>query len=125
MLLAKNEKKNKLANRAHLSVLWGKRITKLDKSTILYAIANRKYVEVHVNKDYVFKTSASFMVVEEQLGDGFLRINLSTLAAIRYIREISDKIWLSNGEGLPYVVSNKRRFMKRIVPMMTLTVMFL
>ena len=42
-------------------------------------------------------------------------INLSTLAAIRYIREISDKIWLSNGEGLPYVVSNKRRFMKRIV----------
>ena len=30
-------------------------------------------------------------------------------------QEISDKIWLSNGEGLPYVVSNKRRFMKRIV----------
>ncbi|MDD6208917.1 MAG: hypothetical protein PUB10_10405 [Clostridiales bacterium] len=31
------------------------------------------------------------------------------------IREISDKIWLCNGEDLPYVVGNKRRFMKRIV----------
>ena len=28
-----------------MSVSWGKRTTKLDKSTILYAIANRKYVE--------------------------------------------------------------------------------
>ena len=34
--------------------------------------------------------------MEEQLGDSFLKINISTLAAIRYIREISDKIWLSN-----------------------------
>ena len=34
-----------LSKEAYMSVSWGKRITKLDKSTILYAIANRKYVE--------------------------------------------------------------------------------
>ena len=34
-----------LSKEAYMSVSWGKRTTKLDKSTILYAIANRKYVE--------------------------------------------------------------------------------
>ena len=34
-----------MSKEAYMSVSWGKRTTKLDKSTILYAIANRKYVE--------------------------------------------------------------------------------
>ena len=36
---------SQLSKEAYISVSWGKRTTKLDKSTILYAIANRKYVE--------------------------------------------------------------------------------
>ena len=38
-------KRNLITKEAYMSVSWGKRTTKLDKSTILYAIANRKYVE--------------------------------------------------------------------------------
>ena len=76
-----------------MSVSWGKRTTKLDKSTILYAIANRKYVEVHVNKDYVFKTSASFMVVEEQL-ESYERAALygKTLEVLDYSPEIDTNL---------------------------------
>ena len=67
-----------MSKEAYMSVSWGKRKTKLDKSTILYAIANRKYVEVHVNKDYVFKTSTSFalhVLIGSAFGDLFYNMD--------------------------------------------------
>ena len=91
-----------------MSVSWGKRTTKLDKSTILYAIANRKYVEVHVNKDYVFKTSASFMVVKEQLAEGFIEVKRGLVVSERAIDYIADTIRLVNGEELDYTIRRKR-----------------
>lgn len=88
---------------------------KIAISTILYATMQKGIIYIHTVDGTIYRERTSLRIMEEQLGDGFLKINLSTLAAVRYIREISDKIWLSNGEGLSYVVRNKRRFMKRIV----------
>ena len=97
-----------------MSVSWGKRTTKLDKSTILYAIANRKYVEVHVNKDYVFKTSASFMVVKEQLAEGFIEVKRGLVVSERAIDYIADTIRLVNGEELDYTIRRKREIVEKL-----------
>ena len=88
---------------------------KIAISTILYATMQKGIIYIHTVDGTIYRERTSLRIMEEQLGDSFLKINISTLVAIRYIREISDKIWLSNGEGLPYVVRNKRRFMKWIV----------
>ena len=103
-----------MSKEAYMSVSWGKRITKLDKSTILYAIANRKYVEVHVNKDYVFKTSASFMVVKEQLAEGFIEVKRGLVVSERAIDYIADTIRLVNGEELDYTIRRKREIVEKL-----------
>lgn len=103
-----------LSKEAYMSVSWGKRTTKLDKSTILYAIANRKYVEVHVNKDYVFKTSASFMVVKEQLAEGFIEVKRGLVVSERAIDYIADTIRLVNGEELDYTIRRKREIVEKL-----------
>ena len=103
-----------MSKEAYMSVSWGKRITKLDKSTILYAIANRKYVEVHVNKDYVFKTSASFMVVKEQLAEGFVEVKRGLVVSERAIDYIADTIRLVNGEELDYTIRRKREIVEKL-----------
>ena len=46
--------------------------------------------------------------IREQLGDGFLLVNRSTLVSARAVHEVSDKIYLSNGEALDYVVRKKK-----------------
>ena len=103
-----------MSKEAYMSVSWGKRTTKLDKSTILYAIANRKYVEVHVNKDYVFKTSASFMVVKEQLAEGFIEVKRGLVVSERAIDYIADTIRLVNGEELDYTIRRKREIVEKL-----------
>ena len=68
--------------------------------------------------------------IEEQLGDGFMLVHRNTLVAAKAIHEVSDKIYLSNGETLHYVVRKKktmknqlgeiqRRIKRRFVPIMS------
>ncbi|MGN0154854.1 MAG: LytTR family transcriptional regulator DNA-binding domain-containing protein [Lachnospiraceae bacterium] len=103
-----------MSNEAYMPISQGKRKTKVDKSTILYAIAKKKYVEVHVHKDYVFKTSTSFAVVEELLGEGFVEVKRGLIVSERAIDYIADTIHLVNGEELDYTIRRKREIVEKL-----------
>lgn len=98
----------------YIPIMCGRRETNIDKSTILYVIAKKKYVEVHVYKDYIFKTFTSLMVVEEQLGEGFVKVKRGLIVSERAIDHIADKIYLVNGEELNYTVRNKREIVEKL-----------
>lgn len=44
----------------------------------------------------------------KELGEGFLLVDRSTLVSARAIHEVSNKIYLSDGEALDYVVRRKK-----------------
>ena len=103
-----------MSNDTYMPITWGKKETKLDKSTILYALAKNKSTEFHVNKDYIYMTSASFMKAKEQLGEGFVEVKRGLAVSERAIDRIADKIYLVNGEELDYSKKKKMEIVKKL-----------
>lgn len=91
----------------------GRQKVTIDKSTILYVLSRRKYLEVHVYKDYIFKTFMSLGDMEEELGKGFVKVQRGCIVSERAIERVADKIYLVNGEELKYTVRNKKEQVTR------------
>lgn len=77
-------------------------------NTILYVTVKKSIVDIHTHGGHVYHARMSLKKMKDQLGDGFITVHKNTLVSARAIHEISDKVYLSNGEELPYVVRNKR-----------------
>ena len=103
-----------MSDNIYLTIMCGRRETTIDKSTILYVIAKRKYVEVHVYKDYIFKTFTSLSELEEHLGESFVKVKRGCVVSERAIDRIADKIYLVNGEELNYTVRNKKEIVEKL-----------
>lgn len=84
-------------------------------SSILYITVIHCIAYIHSLDGNEYRMKMSLPKLMERLGDDFIRINVDTLVAIRNIKEISDKIWLCNGEGLTYLVRNKRKFTRQMI----------
>lgn len=86
----------------------------LDIRTILYVFINENVAEIHVAGDQVYKTRMTLESLEGQLGGGFIKVHRSCLVAVLAIHDITDKINLSNGEALNYVVRKKKQLMAQL-----------
>lgn len=80
----------------------------LDTRTILYVEMKRNNAEIHVSKDKVYTTRMTLLELQDRLGDNFILVHRSVLVSVMAIHDISDKIYLSNGEALDYVVRKKK-----------------
>lgn len=76
--------------------------------TILYCIMRGAVAEIHTNVGTTYKTRMKFDDIKNQLGDNFIKIHLGCLVSALTIHEISDKIVLSNGEGIEYAIRRKK-----------------
>ena len=106
----------------YLTVIFDKKEYVIDINTILYITIKKNVAEIHTQGDNLYYVRMSLKRLEEQLGDGFMMVHKGTLVAAKAIHKVSDKIYLSNGEALHYVVRKKkamknqlREIQKRII----------
>lgn len=94
-------------------VVGGEKIV-LEKNRILYVMMKRNDAYIHLSKEKVYSTRMTLTELMNRLGDEFILVHRSTLVAARAIHEIGDKIYLSNGEALEYVVRKKRALQNQL-----------
>lgn len=69
---------------------------------ILHVLVNGRNTEIHVLGDKVYETRVSISELAEQLTEGFIRIHRGCLVAVRVIHDITDRVYLNNGEALEF-----------------------
>ena len=89
----------------------GKKIV-LCVDTILYVIMINKVAEIHVLGGNIYETRMTISQLEEKLGEGFIKANRGCLVAAIAIHEITDKIYLNNGESLIYTMRKKKQLLE-------------
>lgn len=67
---------------------------------ILHVLVNGRNTEIHVLGDKVYETRVSISELAEQLTEDFIRIHRGCLVAVRVIHDITDRVYLNNGETL-------------------------
>lgn len=81
---------------------------RLETDTILYVVMQRNNAEIHVSGNRVYTTRMTLTELKERLGENFILVHRSILVSAMAIHEVSDQIYLSNGEALTYVVRKKK-----------------
>ena len=92
----------------YITISSNKKVVKLNISTILYVSMKRNNAEIHALGGKVYTARITLTELEAKLGEGFIRVHRSCLVSVMAIHEISDKVYLSNGEALDYVVRKKK-----------------
>ena len=103
-----------MSKNKYITIMSDRQKVTIDKSTILYVLSRRKYLEVHVYQDYIFKTFMSLGDMEERLGKGFVKVQRGCIVSERAIECVADKIYLVNGEELRYTVRNKKEIVGKL-----------
>ena len=67
---------------------------------ILHVLVNGRNTEIHVLGDKVYETRVSITELAGQLAEGFIRIHRGCLVDVRVIHDITDRVYLNNGETL-------------------------
>lgn len=98
----------------YITILSNKKEVVVSVSAILYVFMKRNNAEIHVSGDKVYKVRMTLLELNEKLGDGFIMVHRSILVSAMAIHDISDKIYLSNGEALDYVVRKKKEIIRQL-----------
>lgn len=92
----------------HIVITANRKAVTLDVRTILYVFMNENVAEIHVAGDQMYRTRMTLETLEQALGESFIKVHRSCLVSVMAIHDVSDKIYLSNGEALNYVVRKKK-----------------
>lgn len=92
----------------YINITANRKTVSLDMRTILYIFMNENVAEIHVAGDQVYRTRMTLETLEKDLGEGFIKVHRSCLVSATAIHDVSDKIYLNNGETLNYVTRRKK-----------------
>lgn len=81
----------------------------LKVNTILYVLMIGKNAEIHVSDGNIYEARMTLRELEEELGEGFIKVHRGCLVSVRAIYNITDMINLSNGEALGYTIRKKKQ----------------
>lgn len=84
----------------YIAIISNRKQIVLGTDKILYVLVNGRNTEIHVLGDKVYETRVSITELAEQLMEGFIRIHRGCLVAVRVIHDITDRVYLNNGEAL-------------------------
>lgn len=90
-----------------LPVTVHRRIRLVPIVTILYICAEKGVAYIHTLDGEILETRTPMHLLEDALGDSFIRIGRGYLASVMAIRGVTDAVHLSNGETLPYPHNRK------------------
>lgn len=98
----------------YITIHSNKKDVALKINSILYITMKRNVAEVHVLGGVVYRTRMTLMELNEKLGEGFILVHRSCLVSAMAIHEVSDKIYLNNGECIDYVVRKKKAIQEEL-----------
>lgn len=84
----------------YITIISNRKQIVLGTDKILYVLVNGRNTEIHVLGDKVYETRVSITELAGQLTEGFIRIHRGCLVAVRVIHDITDRVYLNNGETL-------------------------
>ena len=82
-------------------------------STILYVLMVNKTAEIHVLGGKIYQTRMTLSELEKKLGDGFIKAHRGCIVSAMAIHDISDNIFLNNGESLIYTIRKKNQIIEQ------------
>ena len=85
----------------------------LSLSTILYVMMKNKIAEIHVAGGAIHETRITMKELENKLSDDFIKVYRGCVVSVMAIHDITDKIYLSNGETLQYTVRKKNAIIQQ------------
>lgn len=92
----------------YITITSNRRKIVLSISTILYILMSGKNAAIHVSGGKVYDTRMSLSELEDQLGEGFIKVHRGCIVSAMAIHDVTDKINLSNGESLEYTIRKKK-----------------
>lgn len=98
----------------HITIISNRKKIVLGVRTILYVLMIGKSAEIHVSGGKVYPTRMTLGELEDDLGDGFIKIHRGCVVSAMAIHDITDKINLSNGESLEYAVRKKKQIIDQL-----------
>ena len=96
----------------HISIISNRKKVVLNVSTILYVVMTGRNTEIHVSDGETYETRMSLSELEQQLGEGFIKVYRGCIVSAMAIHDITDKINLSNGESLDFTKRKKNQIIE-------------
>lgn len=84
-----------------------RRVT-LDTRMVQYVFVDHNIAEFHLSTGVRYRTRLPIKTLEPMLGDEFVRTHRNYLVAVRAIHEISDRVYLNNGESFVFAQRRKK-----------------
>lgn len=76
-----------------------------------------KNAEIHVSDGNIYETRMTLRDLEENPGEGFIKVHRGCIVSVRAIYNITDTINLSNGETLDYTIRKKAQIIDQFQKM--------
>lgn len=103
-----------MQNGKQIHIFVNKREIPLNVSSILYVLMKGNTAEIHVSGGQKYNVRKTLAELEESLGNGFIKLHRGCIVSAMAIHDISDKVKLSNGESLDYVVRKKKTILAQL-----------
>ena len=95
----------------NITIISNKQEVVLNISHILYVQMKGNMALIHILDGSVYQTRITLAELEKVLGDSFIKVSRGCLVSAMAIHNVTDKINLSNGESLDYVVRRKKEIL--------------
>lgn len=98
----------------YLRFLSNKKEVVVNTGTILYVTTGNAATEIHTVGGNVYKTRRKLTDIEKELGNYFIKIHRGCLVSAMSIHEVTDKVYLNNGEAMIYTLRKKKEILDRL-----------
>lgn len=96
----------------YITFLSNKQKIILNPDRVLYVMMNGNNADIHVVGGGVHTVRMTCAQIEKEMGEGFIKIHRGSIVAVKAIHEITDKIYLNNGEALAYTLRKKNKIIE-------------
>lgn len=107
-----------LSQQKTITVRYGKKSIELDVDAVIYAQMARNYAQIHFSETEHHRIRITFGQLQELLGPEYVQVKRGCLVRAREIQQISDMVYLKNGQALDYVVNQKKELVEQVCEML-------
>lgn len=90
-----------------IMIVADKKPWEININSILYVQMQGNIAHIHTLQGRVYSTRMTLATLEEELGDGFLLIKRGCLVSVMAIHDMTDRVYLNNGDALDYAPRRK------------------
>lgn len=104
----------RMQDKKYITIISDRNKIKIDISTVLYAVMVGRCVEIHISGGKIYVTRMPLSVLQEELGENFIKVHRGCVVSAMAIHDITDNINLSNGESLIYTLRKKKKILEQL-----------